>query len=185
MQRSVRRGLRQLSAQAALVWLLLALVVAPTLGRLHEVTHGTTLDRVHAGHVLLAQRQAQHAKAIDPPLSQGLKTANGDLSPTAPARADATATPAGDSPSSPGLFGRLAGHHSAADCLLLDQLALGDALYSVPLVVPAPVLAQAPPAPPAGRVGVLHVALFQARGPPLASKRFFAVLNAGLKAPST
>ena len=165
MQRSVRRGLRQLSAQAALVWLLLALVVAPTLGRLHEVTHGTTLDRVHAGHVLLAQRQAQ-AAAIAQPLAQALRQTKHDAT-SAQLLADAAATPVGGDAHSPGLFDRLAGHHSAADCLLLDQLALGDALYSVPLVLPAPVLAQAPPAPPADRAGVLHIALFQARGPPL------------------
>lgn len=179
MQRSVRRGVRQvrvhlgppMGAQVALVWLLLALVVAPTLGRLHEVTHGTTLDRVHAGQVLLAQQQA-HATATAPALTlaQALDKAQGDTFSTR-ALADASALPAGGTASTLGLLDRLAGQHSAADCLLLDQLALGDALYSIPLVVPAPVLAQAPPAPPVDRVGVLHVALFQARGPPLAQER--------------
>lgn len=157
------QGLRVVGAQAALVWLLLALVVAPTLGRLHQVTHGSTLDRVHAGRVLLALQAPTQAQA------QGLGPLT--LTPTPaqhPALAAAPAQPAGAVPaSSPGLFDLLAGHHSAADCLLLDQLALGDALYSIPMVVPAPVLAQAPPAPPADRVGVLHVTLFHARGPPV------------------
>lgn len=152
-------GLRVVGAQAALVWLLLALVVAPTLGRLHQVTHGSTLDQVHAGQLLLALQSPTQAQA------EGLGLPTPARPPTL---ATAPAEPAGAAPASPGLFGLLAGRHSAADCLLLDQLALGDALVSIPMVVPAPVLAQAPPAPPADRVGVRHITLFHARGPPVA-----------------
>ena len=35
--------------RVALAWLLLALVVVPTLGRLHQVVHGGALDQAHAG----------------------------------------------------------------------------------------------------------------------------------------
>lgn len=154
-------GLRVVGAHAALVWLLLALVVAPTLGRLHQVTHGSTLDQVHAGQVLLALQAPTQAQAQ----AEGLGLPTPARPPTL---ATAPAEPAGAAPASPGLFDLLAGHHSAADCLLLDQLALGDALVSIPMVVPAPVLAQAPPAPPADRVGVRHITLFHARGPPVA-----------------
>lgn len=34
--------------RVALAWLLLALVVVPTLGRLHQVVHGAALDQAHA-----------------------------------------------------------------------------------------------------------------------------------------
>ena len=148
VRHSVGRGLRGVGAQAALVWLLLALVLAPTLGRLHQISHGRTLDRVHAGQATAQQHKPSPAAML--------------------AAAAPTARPAAAPLSSPGLFDLLAGQHSAADCLLLDQLALGDALYSLPTVVAAPLLAQAPPAPPADRVGVVHVTLFHARGPPSA-----------------
>lgn len=113
----------------ALAWLLLALVVVPTLGRLHQVAHGGALDRVHAG------QQAQ-----------GL--------PSASAMAEASP-----------LF---LAHHAPADCLLLDQLALGDALHSAPLALPEALAPEAPPRPLAGRTRASHVALFHARGPPAA-----------------
>ena len=35
--------------RVALAWLVLALVVVPTLGRLHQVVHGGALDQAHAG----------------------------------------------------------------------------------------------------------------------------------------
>lgn len=57
-------------------------------------------------------------------------------------------------------------NHSRVDCLLLDQLALGDALHgSAPVLLP-PSPALAPVAVHAERVLARHVALFQARGPP-------------------
>jgi hypothetical protein len=56
--------------------------------------------------------------------------------------------------------------HAPLDCLLLDQLALGDILHSAPVELPPAVPTQALPTPPAGRTAAAHVALFQARGPP-------------------
>lgn len=132
------RWLQQLSARAALVWLLLALVIAPTVGRLHEVAHGGPIDRMHAGHT--AQAAVSHGG-------------------TAGAQA---AHPAS------GLLQALWGDHAAPDCLLLDQLALGDALHSAPLVLPA--LAPVP-APLACRTDSVLLRWFtpqQARGPPVA-----------------
>lgn len=67
-----------------------------------------------------------------------------------------------------GLLSLLLAPHAAVDCLLLDQLALGDALHSAPQALPTLVPAQAPPVQHAGRSAAAHVALFQARGPPTA-----------------
>ena len=101
------RWLQQLSARAALVWLLLALVIAPTVGRLHEVAHGGRSNTVHAGP---APQAAAHHGGV------------------AGAHAADTGT---------GLLQALWGDHAAPDCLLLDQLALGDALHSAPMALPA------------------------------------------------
>lgn len=134
--RGAARSLQARVAQRmALVWLLLALVVVPTLGRLHQVAHGGALDRVHAG---------QQALGLPSPSLPASTEAVGEASP---------------------LF---LAHHAPVDCLLLDQLALGDALHSTPLVLPEAVPPQAAPTPLAGRRGASHVALFQARGPPAA-----------------
>ncbi|MGP1692540.1 MAG: hypothetical protein ACTS6O_08545, partial [Giesbergeria sp.] len=113
---------------AALLWLLLALVWVPSLGRLHQVAHALPLAQVHAGH----------GAAVD---SAVATTASAFLPP-------------------------LLAHHSLADCLLLDQLALADAAPSAPpaLLPPAPVMAPAPL--PARGIAQRHVVLFQARGPP-------------------
>lgn len=66
----------------------------------------------------------------------------------------------------PDLLGGFLASHSRVDCLLLDQLALGDALHgTAPVLLPrSPALA--PVAVHAERVLARHVALFQARGPP-------------------
>ena len=132
-----QRMAQGLAAQAALLCLLLALVVVPTLGRLHQVSHGSALDRAHAGRLLT------------PALAQ-----------TAQARAGAPT----DTIHS--LLDVLVAKHTPAECLLLDQLALGTALHMAAVVLPTLAPAEAKPAQPAERVGVLHVALFQARGPP-------------------
>lgn len=123
---------RGLAQRLGLAWLLLALAVVPTLGRLHQVAHGDALHQLHAG------QQA-----------------------TTPAAAPA------DQSHGPWLPPFLA-HHAPADCLLLDQLALGDALHGAPLALPDAVPSQAQPPHPAGRAGGAHIALFQARGPPAA-----------------
>lgn len=66
----------------------------------------------------------------------------------------------------PGLLGGFLSSHSLVDCLLLDQLALGDALHGTAPVLLPPSPAFAPVAVHAERVQARHVALFQARGPP-------------------
>jgi len=116
-------------AHLALVWLVLALVAAPTLGRLHQVLHGDVLDRVQT-----------HAHATD--------TASADHRH--------------------GQLAQLVAGHAPTDCLLLDQLALGDALHSAPLALPEAAPTQAQPCFPAGRATLPHTALFLARGPPAA-----------------
>jgi len=120
------------AAWAALAWLVLALVAAPTLGRLHQVVHADALERIQAGRLVA-----------------------GAESPPAPSSVG-------------GLLLQLVGSHSSADCLLLDQLALGDALHSAPPALPPAMPVQAPLPPHAGRATAPHVALFQARGPPRA-----------------
>jgi len=134
--RALSQGwLHRLSAQAALAWLVLALVAAPTLGRLHQVVHAGALERMHAGHAV---------------------------------HADATAAAAPAAEHAHGLLPLLLAGHTPVDCLLLDQLALGDALHSAPLALPAAVPAQAPHPCHAGRPASPQAAPFQARGPPLA-----------------
>ena len=56
--------------------------------------------------------------------------------------------------------------HSLVDCLLLDQLALGDALHSASVVLLPPSPAPAPVAAHAHGVQARPAALFQARAPP-------------------
>ena len=51
--------------RVALAWLLLALVVVPTLGRLHQVVHGGALDQAHAG-LLAAPSSLPGQTAWDP-----------------------------------------------------------------------------------------------------------------------
>jgi hypothetical protein len=146
-----RRLRQQLPAQAALAWLLLALVVVPTLGRLHQVEHAGALEQMRAGHaVQRAPHGDTHPGAAAAFLAQdGAESAEAD-------RGHA------------GLLSLLLAPHTSVDCLLLDQLALGDALHSAPSALPTLVPAQAPPAQHAGRSAAPHVALFQARGPPTA-----------------
>ena len=131
--------------RVALAWLLLALVVVPTLGRLHQVVHGGALDQAHAG-LLAAPSSLPGQPAWDP----------------AP-----TAQPAA-APGHSLWLPYLLAHHAPVDCLLLDQLALGDALHSAPTALAAPTPAQAPLVHPAATAAARHVALFQARGPPAA-----------------
>lgn len=126
-------------AQAALVWLLLALVVVPSLGRLHQVMHAPALQ----AHAL-----SPAAAGAGAPITAAH---TGESSHTAHAQ---------------GLLDLLLAHHAPVDCLLLDQLALGDALHSAPTALAAPAPAQAPLVHPAATAAARHVALFQARGPP-------------------
>ncbi|HEY9207647.1 hypothetical protein [Acidovorax sp.] len=132
------RWRQQLSARAALTWLLLALVIAPTVGRLHEVAHGGRSNPVHAGHApQVAASQGGTVRA---------HVADADT----------------------GLLQALWGDHAAPDCLLLDQLALGDALHSAPMALPAVVPAQARRAYRSEPVLLRWFTPLQARGPPAA-----------------
>ena len=132
-----------LGAQVALVWLLLALVLVPALGRLHQVVHAPALPN--------------HALTAPAPLA--MATASQAGAPTAAAGHVAA--------HAHGLLDALLAPHAPVDCLLLDQLALGDALHSAPLVLTPPLPAQAAPEQPGATAAPWHVAFFQARGPPL------------------
>ena len=87
------------------MWLLLALVVVPSLGRLHQVMHAPALQ----AHAL-----SPAAAGAGAPITAAH---TGESSHTAHAQ---------------GLLDLLLAHHAPVDCLLLDQLALGDALHSAP-----------------------------------------------------
>ena len=140
------RHLRRLRpAQAALAWLLLALVIAPTLGRLHQVVHAPALEHMHAGHAHGLPAALWTAAEGAAPHASGNSHDHGHV-----------------------LEHLLWAQHAPEDCLLLDQLALGDALCSATQALPAAVPAQAPLPQHAGRSAAPHVALFQARGPPAA-----------------
>lgn len=105
-----------------------------------------TLGRLHqiAHAQPLAQIHAGHA-------AQAMATAVADAVPHAHSQT---------------LLGGFLSGHSRADCLLLDQLALGDALQAA-VPVPLPSLpAAAPQVRHAERIHARHAALFQARGPP-------------------
>jgi hypothetical protein len=146
-----RRLRHQLPAQAALAWLLLALVVAPTVGRVHQVEHAGELAQMRAGHAA-----AQPKPVVAFPVQQD----------SAPAAAEGGH--AHQLAGHPGLLSLLLAPHAPVDCLLLDQLALGEALHSLPEALPPPAPAQAPQVAHAGRTTAPHRALFQARGPPAA-----------------
>ena len=182
----LREVAKKLSAQAALVWLLLALVLVPTLGRLHQVVHGNSLDRVQVGQAQMAPAlQALQPLRVD--VVEGT-TSFMDAAKVTAAAATATATASTETetetetetatataqatntahPPGHGVFDRLLGAHTAADCQLLDQLALGHALHAVGVALPPLVPALAPPVHQADAIGALAVAQFQARGPPRA-----------------
>ena len=129
-----------LAAQAALAGLLLALVVVPALGRWHQVSHGSALDRLHAGQPV----------ATD---SAPSLTSLAALRP--PGRASSW-------------LGVLLGKHTPVECQLLDQLALGDALQAATALGAMPVPPNAPPVQRNDRLHAAHVALYLARGPPAA-----------------
>lgn len=129
---------QRLRAHMALVWLLLALLWAPTLGRLHQVSHA-------------------------PGLSHGTVAASG-------AAAVGTAGVFARSPShAHGWLDALWAHPAqgaAVDCLLLDQLALGDSAHNAAPALPAASLLQPLATHRAQRPAAQPLALFQARGPP-------------------
>jgi len=127
---------------AWLAWLLLALVLVPTLGRVHQALHSGDHRAVpihglaHTGPA--GDAAHPHARAQAAPAAAAL------------------------------IESLLPAHTSGLDCLQLDQLALADGLLaSAPGLPVAPSTHHAP----VGLVQhgwVLHRALFQARAPPAA-----------------
>ncbi|RZJ08797.1 MAG: hypothetical protein EON50_18580 [Acidovorax sp.] len=149
----------------ALAWLLLALVAVPTLGRLHQVAHGGALDRVHAGQALAQGGALAGASAAS---SSSEPFASAAVDAAAQATSPAHSRDHGHGHESAQWLPLLLAGHAPVDCLLLDQLALGDTLHSAPVALPPAVPAHALPTRHAGRIAAAHVALFQARGPPRA-----------------
>lgn len=129
-----------LRRRLALAWLLLALVLAPTLGRMHQVLH------LPAG---LSQAQAQaHSHAHGP---AGGAVAHG----------------AHDGHHALGALHALFAGHSPVDCQTLDQQTLvGMVLGQLPALLPRP--PQALPASAAAQApGMRRVVPFHARAPPV------------------
>lgn len=170
-----RHAHRYFWAQAALVWLLLALVVVPSLGRLHQVLHAEALPGVRgslAVGVVQKAQATQPAQGLGLPLqgsAPALRTAHsGDASVAQPAESQQQQQQHPGSDHAHSVLHLLLPHHTPVDCLLLDQLALGDALYSAPTALTGPAPAQAPVAYRAASAAARHIAFFQARGPPAA-----------------
>lgn len=156
-----RRGSRLV--QWALAWLLLSLVAVPLVGRLHQVAHGGALDRAHANQ---ASAVLAHGYGVRPPVpahAHAQAPVQAHTHSQAPVFAHASTSPVGGH-----WLLRLLAVHAPADCLLLDQLALGDTLQGATLALPdaAPVRAQ--PCAGAQRTAAASAAPFQARGPPSA-----------------
>lgn len=132
----------RLQQRSAFWWLALALalVLAPALGRMHQVFHAPlSVGTASASHTATATRHA-------------------DVSPLALQRTGQRV----DVPH--GLFGS----HAGADCLLLDQQLLGGVLLATALAAPlvhAPPIT--PPAPPTtARLGARRLWASLARAPP-------------------
>lgn len=138
-----RAGVRVWNA-AWLAWLLLALVLVPALGRVHQAMHFTAHRTVQVGGLVPALGTAPQAHAHAS--AQGLP---------APATTNALAA-------------LVPTHASGADCLLLDQLALADLLLAPALGMPATHGSHAVPLGWTQQAFALHRALFQARAPPAA-----------------
>ncbi len=117
-------------------WLVLALVLSPALGLVHQVVHGPGL-----------------------PL-HGIQHADADAVYAQPAARQAL-----------DVIHALFAGHSKAECVLLDQIALGHALVAKAL----PLLQALPVAAPVAEAAIehfgQHASPFQARGPPSASFR--------------
>lgn len=121
------KPIRTLRQRLGMCWLLLALVVAPALGLVHQVAHGAGAR----SDVQAVQTTASHA--VD-------------------------------------AIHKLFSAHTKAECVLLDQIALGHALVAKPL----PLLQMLPAAIPvvdvSAGVAEQHAAPFRARGPPSVQK---------------
>lgn len=121
-------------------WLALALVLAPALGRMHQVVHAPlALGTASAGSAATATRLADAARVAVQGTEQAVDVPHGLFS-----------------------------SHASADCLLLDQQLLGGVLLATPQAAPlthAP--PNALPAPPtAARLGARRLWASLARAPP-------------------
>jgi len=127
----------------AVWWLALALLLAPLLGRMHQVVHG-----LGGGPSAVAHLAAPGASHFD-------RDANASV--TLQARAAGQGSDA--------LHALFAGHHGA-DCQLLDQLLLGGALLAALVLPTVHGAAQAPLPEHASQAGTRQRSAFLARAPP-------------------
>jgi len=148
-------------ARLALGWLLLCLALVPVLGQMHHVAHGGPAWQALAVHPVLHAHPADgaHAHAAQEALAPHAVAHSGVHSGVHSA-ADLWGQGVASLP------GGLLPGHAAADCQLLDQLTLADALHLVAAFVSAATPAAA--IPPGGTLGrpAQPPALFEARGPP-------------------
>lgn len=144
-----RTGARAWKA-AWLAWLMLALLVVPALGRVHQALHSSA----HLAYLA--------------PLVGWAGAGGADAHPASHATRATRANPQGLA--APGTATSLSAlvptHASGADCLLLDQLALADVLLAHAQGVPAVHRSHGAPVQWTQHAFVLHRALFQARAPP-------------------
>lgn len=122
-------------------WLALALVLAPALGRMHQVVHAPlALGTALAGTAATATRLADAARVAVQGSEQAVDVPHG-----------------------------LFASHAVADCLLLDQQLLGGTLLATPHAAPQiHALPHALPALPAtARVGKRRLWASLARAPPV------------------
>lgn len=149
--RAAQRGAGRVR-RAALAWLLLALVLVSTVGQLHKVLHFAQ----HAGPAeLVAAQHAREPDARGAGAALGAEAA-GAISPGAAAEEEDFSQ----------ALRRLLPQHTTADCELLDQLALGQALHAAALALPAALPPGAPALPCRVAPVARHAAVFFARGPP-------------------
>ncbi|GKS98266.1 hypothetical protein AVKW3434_02780 [Acidovorax sp. SUPP3434] len=120
----------------AVWWIAFALLLAPLLGRMHQVVHGVAPGLASAS-VSWPAGVAHHATAPDARPGQG-----------------------GDA-----LHALFAGHHGA-DCQLLDQLLLSGALLAALVLPTVHGAAQAPLPEHASHTGTRQRSAFLARAPP-------------------
>ncbi len=126
-------------AHAALWWLALCLLLAPALGHLHQVLHGSAFRAAAAATALQAQEET------------GLASHAGD---EAGGHAHDTVA-------------RLFDGHSGKSCDLLDPLLFGAFLLPAPLPLPAQGFAPRPECRPFDSAGVKTQRAFLARAPPV------------------
>ncbi|MFY3384641.1 hypothetical protein [Paracidovorax sp. MALMAid1276] len=142
-----KRGPARWRVRLALWWLLSALVLVPALGRLHQLAHGHVIDQTHAGHL---PHDASH------------RAGAGQAQDHAQHHTEAQG---GDHAGVP--LALLLASHAPADCLVLDQLALADALHATPPALRALAPVQAAPLDGASPRACASAAAFLARGPPV------------------